>query len=856
MKTLDYQLRVLETFDIYIDRLKEAKNNVNTAFKSVNGAADLPVEFLDYTDAAWNMMAKKVGLPPSRQEVPFSPRKDGMGRPVPNVTLKVPTGGGKTYLAVNAVGRILNRYLEESTGFVLWVVPSEAIYTQTLRNFKDRDHIYRHIFDVLSGNRTKIMEKNDHLHAKDIKDHLCVMILMIQAGRHKDKQNRHMFRDRGDVRGFFPPEGDQCAHSDLLEKITNLDRYDGLYPMVKDSLGNALKVIRPVIVLDEGHKAATLQSIDMLYDLNPRFVLELTATPIDLKGNGRTSDHFANLLVEVTGKEVHREEMIKMPLNLDARQGDDWKVTLGSAVDRLKSLSRTAKIHHGNTGRYIRPILLVQVERTGTDNRDGTRIHAEDVREWLKVSGFSDEEIATKTSSRNDLKLQENANLLSEVSKVRIIITSSALQEGWDCSFAYILCSLATMSKLRTMTQLVGRILRQPYATRTGVTQLDECYVITHHSESGKVAMAVKNGLEDEGLGDLLIRTSSHKDDQKSKKILRRKGHRKLDIYLPLVHWIENDGVREIDYETDILSRIDWQGFNPNLIADAIPLSMHEEERYSRKFNFSKTTSEIISERSISTSENILEFDSIRAVREISDRIINPFVAWNIVERVRKRLISKGHKSNKIGAMSRLIIDTMRKELEIERDKQAERIFRKDVTEGRIQFQLRLDGSDWQMPSEGSVLYGNDSKVLTRGDGSSLKKSLFEPFYIEDLNQDERGVAIMLDESNTIKWWHRNVARKQYGLQGWKRGRIYPDFIFAVTNINGEQRIVALEMKGDHLQNPDTSYKRDILNLLSNNFYMNSGNVAGKLHIEYKKTIMECALILVNQIPKELPKLL
>ena len=38
-------------------------------------------------------------------------------------------------------------------------------------------------------------------------------------------------------------------------------------------------------------------------------------------------------------------------------------------------------------GRYVRPIAVVRVERTGKDQRDGERkIHAEDVREYLVQS--------------------------------------------------------------------------------------------------------------------------------------------------------------------------------------------------------------------------------------------------------------------------------------------------------------------------------------------------------------------------------------------------------------------------------------------------------------------------------------
>src|SRR5690606_15162276 len=211
---------------------------------------------------------------------------------------------------------------------------------------------------------------------------------------------------------------DQLAHKMVLEATPNLDAYDkdgGFWPIVKDSLGNALRLIRPVVVMDEGHRAISELAYSTLYGFNPCFVLELTATPKDVAAKGGKAPRearFANVLVEVTGIELDREGMIKMPLNLDPRQGTDWKATLTVALDRLNALDRDARRLRADTGRYIRPIMLIQVERTGKDQRDSGHIHADDVADWLKTAGFDEAEIAIKTADRNDLNQPENQNLL------------------------------------------------------------------------------------------------------------------------------------------------------------------------------------------------------------------------------------------------------------------------------------------------------------------------------------------------------------------------------------------------------------------------------------------------------------
>jgi len=131
--------------------------------------------------------------------------------------------------------------------------------------------------------------------------------------------------------------------------------------MVKDSLGNALRLIRPVVVMDEGHRAVSEIAFETLYGFNPCFVLELSATPKDVTASRTRTPRPANLLVEVLGTELDREGMIKMPLNLDARQGTDWHDTLRGALDRLNQLDRLAKALQAEKGRYIRPIMLGKV---------------------------------------------------------------------------------------------------------------------------------------------------------------------------------------------------------------------------------------------------------------------------------------------------------------------------------------------------------------------------------------------------------------------------------------------------------------------------------------------------------------
>ena len=740
-RQLEYQERVLAAISTYLDNLRAKKSTADEIEKLAAANPHLANAMMprDFAADAWASIKADGLLPASRSHMPYSSRHDGCKRSVPNIVLKVPTGGGKTWLAVLGVSKIMGKYLGSNTGFVLWIVPSEAIYTQTLKNLRDRQHPYRQALDRAAAGRVRIMEKSDRLDARDVDTHLCIMLLMLQSANRQTKETLKMFQARGDVHGFFPPEGDQQAHGEVFQNAPNLDGYNDLFPMVKDSLGNALRVIRPVVVMDEGHRAISDLAYTTLYGFNPCLVLELTATPKDVRSRGGMNPRegrYANVLVEVTGKELDREGMIKMPLNLDSRQGVDWRTTLNTALDKLNELNSASMHLAANTNRHIRPIMLIQVERTGSDQRDSGHIHAEDVRNFLLMLGFDEGEIAVKTAEPNDLRQPEKQDLMSPTNRVRAIITKQALQEGWDCPFAYILCSLAASSNLQALTQLVGRILRQPHALKTDIDVLDECHVFTHHAETARVVEAIKRGLEQDGLGDLVLQVSENDEFQLDNLSIARKNKRRPEfqlkqIYLPLVMLADGKEVRELDYETDVLSRIDWQGFSPENVAGRIPGNAQATEGQLQRIWLRRhsTEPEHLSTEYVGVNDEMLAFDPANAVRMILDIVPNPFIGREIVGRLITALKEHGFNDVKLGRLARLITEELRKDLDTYRNDIAENIFKQDVEAGCIQFRLHIDGDNWEMPMAVETMEPEDSRQIVGRTGSLLQKSLFSPVY-------------------------------------------------------------------------------------------------------------------------------
>jgi type III restriction enzyme len=865
MELKDYQQTVLDTLDAYLDELLTQQAKAEKVRKANEAVTDpdliLPVP--DSTARAWERMKEQNRLPPFRAGIAYSARKDGVGEDVPDICLKLPTGGGKTLLAASAVSRIMGRYLRRNYGFVLWIVPNEAIYAQTKKHLSNREHAYRQILDRAAAGRVKFLEKTDPLNKLDVESHLCVMLLMLQAANRETKETLRLFRDRGSVHGFFPPADDVLTHFKLLGQVKNLSCYgnrDNMGAVTHDSLGNVLRVLRPVVVMDEGHRSYTASAMATLYDFNPSFVLELSATPQDRAKD--TPPKYANWLADVRGVELQREEMIKLPINVKVKAGDDWRDCLSESLEHLKVLQAHAEKLRANTARYIRPILLVQVERTGKDQRESQYIHSEAVREFLLSLGMDQSEIAIKTAEKNELNQPENIDLLSETCPVRVIITKQALQEGWDCPFAYVLCTLAANRNLKAMTQLVGRILRQPGALYTGDPLLNECYVFCHHAKTKDVIDAIKEGLEQDGMADVAgqIRETdpNAKKEAGKRKLPRREKFKTLDIYLPLVNWVDDGEARPLDYERDVLSRLDWLELNLKSLAEQLATEVEAERSQMVRLSLvPEPGREFLEQSKVQNIQESALFDPVYATRLIVDIVPNAWVARAMIGDLLKALDQRGFDDVKLGAASSYILEELRKWLIQQRDALAEKQFIGDVNEGRIQFRLRADRALWQMPKEIETDRLANAPQLPRNSGGPVERSMFTPVYRDDFNSDEADFACYLDELQALRWWHRNVAKAgSYWIQGWKKHKVYPDFIFAHERQGKTDLIRVWETKGDQLEgNLDTQYKRKVLEIASKHYRAEDGVKAGRLELVGRAgETVECDLVLMSEWKTEVSK--
>jgi type III restriction enzyme len=862
-----FQERVLEQLGAYLAALQrhaQASQRKLAQLQAMEDMQEYMAAARDYPAKAWDELRSQAALPAHFAHQTHSSRFDGAGRAIPNVCLKVPTGGGKTLLAAAAVGQVFSQWFRRHTGLVLWVVPNEAIYQQTLKTLGDRDHPYRQLLNVAGAGQVKVLEKTSPLTRQDVDSHLCVMVLMLASAARQSKETLRFFRDRGNVLGFVPREDDLAAHFELLREVPNLDVYAGLGlsqeearaqmgSIVKSSLGNVARMIRPMVVIDEGHHGYSENALKTLDGFNPGFLLELSATPrvTSAKGSG------SNILVDARGTDLDEAQMIKLPIHVDMQHGSDWQACLAAAVQRLDSLQREAEALRGETARYIRPILLVQVERTGADALDSGLIHAEHARAFLLQLGFNERQIAVKTAEKNELTAPENIDLLSPQCEVRVIITKQALQEGWDCPFAYVLCALAAGRNINAMTQLVGRILRQPQTVKTGREALDACYVFCHDARTGEVVKAIRASLEGEGMGDLAITVSGASPDAPERRTVRqsrRAQFKSLRIFLPRVTWAEPGRPRrELVYESDVLAQIDWQSFDATTLASA--WGPTREAVLGERFDVGL---EILQRHGLARPPGAVpdapgRLDRGRLVRALLDIVPNAWLLWDWVNAAVQALLARGMTETQLAASSASLIERLRRGLETERDRRADAVFAAGVARGFIEFALRADRQDYELPADAEFEQGGALPALLNEAGLPAAKSLLEPVYEgADLNGFEAKFAGYLDAKQAVHWWHRNVARTQYGLHGWRRHKVSPDFVFGQlsgtsdSNDSG-QRLVLIETKGAHLGgSEDTVYKQRLLQRLNDAFRDERWQHVGELALAggADTTVLACDLLM------------
>jgi type III restriction enzyme len=100
MQLKEFQQRALAEVRNYLEKLTEWRGK----------AVKNPELEIDFPQKAW----EKAGIGRA-----YASRNNGLGQPLPTFCLKIPTGGGKTLLAVKTIDLVQTIYRKSRTGLVL-----------------------------------------------------------------------------------------------------------------------------------------------------------------------------------------------------------------------------------------------------------------------------------------------------------------------------------------------------------------------------------------------------------------------------------------------------------------------------------------------------------------------------------------------------------------------------------------------------------------------------------------------------------------------------------------------------------------------------------------------------------------
>ena len=857
MKLKTYQEKVMENLNSYMESL-----DMTTGIKKA---------WSDY----WMKQDVCVGL---GGVPPYVDTIEG----VPHVCMKVPTGGGKTFMACASLRKIFSGMPESKPKVVVWLVPSDSILTQTVGTLSDVSHDYRKRLDADFGGRVEVYTKDMLLNAQNfspdtVKERLTVCIMTYSSLRIDSKKK--------DVRKVYQENGNLIKFAEYYN-----DRDVLLADTPDTALIQVLRQLEPVLVVDESHNAVSTLSVEMMERMNPTFILELTATP---KKN-------SNIISYVDARELKKENMVKLPVIAYFR--NDRQSVIQDAIQFRGYLERQAEAAKEAGGEYIRPIVLFQAQPN--TNEDSETFYK--IKKLLMDMGIPEDEIGIKTSKMDDIS---KLNLMNPDCHVRYIITVNALKEGWDCPFAYILASLANKTSKVDVEQILGRILRQPYTKRHAGTLLNSSYVFTCSRDFRETIDSILAGLNNAGfsrkdfrLGTAEEVVSQFVDNAFSGEQMSMgdcpdtyfNATTSLDSDVMVAFPVPEAETGRHEESTDSFGDIDPSMLNALLVSDGGEVSQEvadiagtaeqttadyeekfaeneadstgfswgglesmlnqyriqaqykdelknlkipqffvqtvpdlfgdeyellEPEALSEGFSLSGQNAEVSFELN---SSPIYKFDvaeegeavpKYKKVKQDSGEYIKNLISRHPEERRvnlcvdaicnqlnRNNRIASAHLleyvKRIVGAMDQDGVEAMQSNVPTYAYKIGKKIESLEDVYREEQFFKWLDAG--KIICKEAYLF---PEVITPSQAvDAVPYSLYEAEK-DDMNQFERHVLDVVVSLNNVRWWHRNIERKGFRLNGFINH--YPDFIVMTKKGN----VVLIESKGDYLDGDDSKTK-------------------------------------------------
>ena len=829
---------------------KKVMRNLNSYMDSLNATAGIKKAWSDY----WlkqDICVGVGGVPPYVDTISG----------VPHVCMKVPTGGGKTYIACAALQKIFLGMPESKPKVVVWLVPSDPILLQTIRTLSDVNHDYRQRLDAdfagCVGVYTKDMLLNGQSFSPDTVREMLTIAIMSYGSLRIDSKKK-------DVRKVYQENGNLLKFADYFQ-----DKDVLLADTPDTALIQVLRQMEPVVVVDESHNATSSLSVEMLERLNPSFILELTATP----------KKSSNIISYVDARELKKENMVKLPVIAYFR--NDRQSVIQDAIQFRGYLERQAVEAEAAGGEYIRPIVLFQAQPNISEDSETF----DKIKRLLIDMGIPEEEIGIKTSKVDDIS---RLNLMSRECRIRYIITIDALKEGWDCPFAYILASLANKTSKVDVEQILGRVLRQPYTKKHAGTLLNSSYVFTCSRDFRETIDSILAGLNNAGFSKKDFRLGNSEEELPQEPKSTPTGTQMTVEDIPAADIDEpvndEDNFEDIDPSTISTSPISDEGEVAPAVANIAGTAEQTTANYEEEFTEAETNNggytwgelgsmlnqyevqsqyqeeiknlkipqffvqtvpdlfgdeyELLEPEALSEgfslsgqnaeinfeldSSHIYKFDieeegeavpKYKKVKQDSSEYIKNFISrYPEEKRVNMCVDTICHQLNRNNRIAAAHILEYVKRIVGAMDKDGVAAMQSNVPTYAHKIGKKIEALEDDYREEQFFKWLDSGKIICREAYAfpevitpaqaidAIPYSLYESEK-DDMNQFERHVLDVIISLNNVRWWHRVIDRKGFRLNGFINH--YPDFIVMTKKGN----IILVESKGDYLDGDDSKTK-------------------------------------------------
>jgi len=500
--------------------------------------------------------------------------------------------------------------LRSEHSVILWLVPSKPIREQTLKALKQRTHPYHAALREAGQITVLDLEEAKSVTRATLDTSTTIIVATRQAFQVEEEECRKVYQSSGALMHHF----DNLSPTQRDELLSEGEGPERTTPY---SLANVLRLRRPFVVVDEAHNSRTELAFDMLARFRPSGVMELTATP-DLE---RTP---SNVLHSVSAAELKAEEMIKLPVVLETEP--NWQQCLADAIGRRDALHKLADEECRAGAAYLRPLVLIQSEprRAGVDTLDFERVR----NELTGNHGIPAAEIVVATGEEKGLEqidVDYALGIADPGCPVKFVITQKALAEGWDCPFAYILVSMASLHSATAVEQLLGRVLRQPGASRRQAHALNQSYAFVVSRNFAETAGALRDRLV-AGAGFERREVTEFVTAAKAEQArLDLEGHAGRVVVRPVtVALSEKPDLKGVP--KPVRNKVSWDG-KMNTLTISAPLTEDETEILKASVS-SETAASAIAEAAEVSRSTAIEF--FKTPAELGERFCVPQLALRV----------------------------------------------------------------------------------------------------------------------------------------------------------------------------------------------------------------------------------